>query len=106
MAIDTRTRSQWWADIVTQFSGSWSFIGIFTLICFGWIGFNLSPKTAFDPYPFLFLNWVLTVVSTLQNPVILLSQNRQNDMDRERVDEIVKLLHKLQQSIDELPTKE
>ena len=50
-----------------------------------WIVWNLFPAVKFDPYPFLFLNWILTVVSTLQNPVILLSQNRQNDFDRENM---------------------
>ena len=81
---DTRTFGQRWADRITEFSGSWLFIGCFTVACLLWIAFNVLSHLPFDPYPFLFLNWILTVVSTFQNPLIMLSQNRQNDMDRDR----------------------
>ena len=49
---------------------------------------NVFHVSNFDPYPFLFLNWVMTLVSTFQSPLILLSQNRQNDVDREHVREL------------------
>lgn len=100
--MDTRTRAQRWADRVTEFSGSWGFIGWFALICIGWIFANTICNAKFDPYPFLFLNWLLTIVSTFQNPIILLSQNRQNDTDRENMNLVLAKLAALQTTIDEL----
>lgn len=105
MEIDTRTTSQKWADKITEFSGSWAFIGWFTLLCIGWIGLNSFKLGSWDPYPFLFLNWILTIISTFQNPLILLSQNRQNDVDRERMKDILLRLSTLQESIDKLNEK-
>lgn len=58
---------------------------------------NTTRLLIFDPYPFLFLNWILTVVSTLQSPLIMMSNNRQNDMDRERVQMILGKLDELLQ---------
>jgi uncharacterized membrane protein len=97
---DHRTRSQYWADQITKFSGSWGFIFWFTAICIGWIVLNVSGIAHWDLYPFLFLNWIMTVVSTLQNPIILLSQNRQNEMDADTIKDIVRRLEALQNSID------
>lgn len=91
-AVDTRTTAQRWADNVTEFSGSWPFIGWFAAFCAGWIFLNATSKSPWDPYPFLFLNWVLTMVSTFQSPLILLSQNRQNENDRQNVQEILRRL--------------
>jgi uncharacterized membrane protein len=79
---DKRTTAQRWADIVTEFSGGWPFIIWFTIIGTIWVILNAFHVLTFDPYPFLFLNWILTVVSTLQNPLIMLSLNRQNDNER------------------------
>lgn len=90
--MDGRTRAQRWADNVTEFSGSWAFIGWFAFVCLAWIAVNASGAASWDPYPFLFLNWLLTVVSTFQNPLILLSQNRQNETDRERMREVLSRL--------------
>jgi len=81
--------SQRWADAVTEFSGSWPFIIWFTVLGVIWVLLNVSRLLVFDPYPFLFLNWVLTVISTVQSPLIMLSQNRQNERDRENVQEIL-----------------
>ncbi len=105
--MDSRTKSQRWADNVTEFSGSWGFIGLFTIICLLWITYNIIVKkdSRFDPYPFLFLNWILTIISTFQNPLILLSQNRQNETDRERVSDVLDRLTKLQKTVDELKIK-
>jgi uncharacterized membrane protein len=96
---DERTRAQRWADIVTTFSGSWPFIIWFTVVCIVWVLLNVSHMSSFDPYPFLFLNWILTVVSTLQNPLIMLSQNRQNETDRENIQAI---LSKLDEALDRI----
>lgn len=84
IGADSRTRPQRWADAATSFSGSWAFIGLFVAFCSGWVAVNVLATDPVDRYPFMFLNWMMTVVSTLQSPLILLSQNRQNEMDRER----------------------
>jgi low affinity Fe/Cu permease len=93
---EPRNRGQRWADAVTEFSGSWPFIAWFVVICVVWIGINLVDSWKFDPYPFLFLNWVLTVVSTFQNPLIMLSQNRQNEMDQSKTEDIIARLDRLE----------
>ena len=99
---DTRTRAQRYADNITEFSGSWAFIGWFAAATVIWIVANSVGWTTFDIYPFLFLNWTMTLVSTFQSPLILLSQNRQNEVDRERIHELHQKLDALQASIDEI----
>ena len=81
------TPAQRTADRVTAFCGSWSFIFIFSGLTVGWIVLNttLVLFDEFDPYPFIFFNLVLTVVSTFQGPLIMMSQNRQMERDREAV---------------------
>jgi uncharacterized membrane protein len=80
------TTGQRVADKVAKFGGSWRFIisfGVFILI---WIAFNawwLSDK-GFDPFPFILLNLILSCLASLQAPVIMMSQNRQEEKDRER----------------------
>jgi len=99
--MDKRTLAQRWADAVTEFSGSWTFIVSFALVCLLWVAINQAGLTSFDIYPFLFLNIILTVVSTFQSPLIMMSQNRQNDRDREHIQEILQRLERLQKTIDE-----
>lgn len=99
---DTRTLGQRWADRVTEFSGSWPFIIWFVVLCAMWIGVNMTGGLKFDPYPFLFLNWILTVVSTLQNPLIMLSNNRQNEMDQAKTDAILRELSEVKSLLKEL----
>jgi uncharacterized membrane protein len=81
------SRSQRAADVVTEFCGSWTFISAFSAITFGWMCLNTVFVLAgvFDPYPFILLNLFLTVVSTFQSPLIMMSQNRQMERDREAV---------------------
>jgi uncharacterized membrane protein len=102
MTTDRRTLGQRWADLVTEFSGSWAFIFWFGAFTITWIVVNLPFGVTFDPYPFLFLNWLLTMVSTFQGPIILLSQNRQNEVDRERMNEVVLRLDEVQRSLRRL----
>jgi len=74
------------ADKVADFGGSWTFIISFGVFLLVWIGFNafwLANK-GFDPYPFILLNLILSSLAALQAPVIMMSQNRQEDKDRER----------------------
>jgi uncharacterized membrane protein len=74
------------ADKVASFGGSWKFIISFGIFIVIWILFNiywLSNK-GFDPYPFILLNLILSCLAALQAPVIMMSQNRQEEKDRER----------------------
>ncbi len=73
------------ADTVAAIGGSWAFIGGFSLCLALWIGLNLGLKPlhlAFDPYPFIFLNLILSTLAAIQAPVIMMSQNRQAAKDR------------------------
>ena len=73
------------ADTVTAYCGSWGFIIWFTLIVLIWMGANILLLKvygeAFDPYPFILLNLVLSCVSALQAPFIMMSQNRSAKKD-------------------------
>jgi len=74
------------ADKVAAVGGSWGFIFAFAAVLFGWMGLNLllmTQKAAFDPYPFIFLNLILSMLAAVQAPVILMSQNRQASRDRQ-----------------------
>jgi uncharacterized membrane protein len=74
------------ADRVAQLGGSWSFILVFTGMLAGWVIVNsvvlANAGGGFDPYPYIFLNLILSMVAALQAPVILMSQNRQAARDR------------------------
>ena len=71
------------ADRVAAFGGSWSFIGLFALVLVGWVGLNtVILVAAIDPYPFVFLNLILSMLAAVQAPVIMMSQNRQAEKDR------------------------
>ena len=80
------TPGQSLADKVARFGGSWTFIIIFLMILAVWILFNVyAVQTAiFDPYPFILMNLVLSCIAALQAPVIMMSQNRQEEKDRQR----------------------
>ena len=67
---DTRTRGQRWADAVTRFGGSWAFICTFVGSSAVWVLWNSASPGRPDPYPFLFLNMLLTVISTFQQPFV------------------------------------
>lgn len=73
------------ADILTEKIGSWTFILIFMLVVIIWMIVNaIAILQHWDPYPFIFLNLVLSCIAAIQAPVILMSQNRQNEIDRSR----------------------
>jgi len=74
------------ADKVADFGGSWVFILSFMGFLFVWIVVNawLLSNHSFDPFPFIFLNLILSCIAALQAPVIMMSQNRQEEKDRER----------------------
>lgn len=74
------------SDRVAAIGGSWGFIIAFTLVLLGWMLLNSDILThfgaAFDPYPYIFLNLMLSTVAAIQAPVIMMSQNRQSAKDR------------------------
>lgn len=73
------------ADRVASFGGSWKFIIIFAVFIAVWMFVNVVVlKKNFDPYPFILLNLILSCLAALQAPVIMMSQNRQEEKDRER----------------------
>jgi uncharacterized membrane protein len=73
------------ADKVAGFAGSWKFILSFGIIMFAWIGINLYLLSRpFDPFPFILLNLLLSTVAAIQAPVIIMSQNRKEEKDRQR----------------------
>lgn len=80
------TKGQLWADRIATFGGSWKFISIFSFFLIGWMIVNiiLLHDKGFDPYPFILLNLILSCLAAIQAPVIMMSQNRQEEKDRER----------------------
>ena len=84
--IDNRTFGQKVADKFAAFGGSWTFIISFFVFILLWIGVNVYflTNTGFDPYPFILLNLILSCLASLQAPIIMMSQNRQEEKDRER----------------------
>lgn len=78
------TFGEWLADRVAEFGGSWTFISLFGVILVLWTSTNafILMQRAFDPYPFIFLNLMLSMLAALQAPIIMMSQNRQGTKDR------------------------
>lgn len=72
------------ADRVAAFGGSWTFIILFGVVLVLWVSLNtiVLATRAFDPYPFVFLNLILSMIAALQAPVIMMSQNRVAVKDR------------------------
>jgi len=83
---ETLTPGQRLADGVASFGGSWRFIISFAFFITFWIVINVVflVTRAFDPYPFILLNLILSCVAALQAPIIMMSQNRQEEKDRSR----------------------
>ena len=83
----TYTFGQRAADHIAQFAGSWTFIFIFVGALIFWMILNIFWLVkAFDPYPFILLNLVLSCVAAIQAPLIMMSQNRQEAKDRSRAE--------------------
>lgn len=77
--LENETWKERLADRVTEICGSWGFIILFVFILIFWMGINLwlaISGNAFDPYPFILLNLVLSCIAALQAPIIMMSQNR------------------------------
>lgn len=107
--------SQKLADKVATFGGSWTFIITFMSFLAVWIMANafLLKQPTFDPYPFILLNLILSCIAALQAPIIMMSQNRLEEKDRERakMDYIVNLkaeleIKMLHEKMDHLMTRQ
>jgi uncharacterized membrane protein len=83
---DRRTLGQRASDLIAAFGGSWTFILLFGAGLVSWAVLNteiLGPRhEAFDPYPYVFLNLILSMLAAIQAPIIMMSQNRQAARDR------------------------
>jgi len=109
------TLGQKLADKIAAFGGSWTFIISFFSFLLGWVVLNtinvfIKP---FDPYPFIFLNLMLSCIAAIQAPIIMMSQNRQGEKDRMSAenDYMVNLKTELeirivQEKIDHMRTKQ
>jgi uncharacterized membrane protein len=102
-----RTFGQKAADKITRWAGSWTFIIGFFIIVILWIYINAVlllnyGNTAFDPYPFILLNLALSLLAALQAPVILMSQNRQSEIDRIRAEYDYSVNRRAEREIREL----
>ncbi|MDO5509961.1 MAG: DUF1003 domain-containing protein [Weeksellaceae bacterium] len=85
--IDTKlTVGERIADRVAAFGGSWTFIIAFFSFIMIWMAINLwfLVNKPFDPYPFILLNLLLSCLAAIQAPIIMMSQNRQDQKDRQR----------------------
>ena len=84
--VQVLTYGQKLADKVASFGGSWTFIMSFFFFILVWIVINVTwlLNKGFDPYPFILLNLILSCIASIQAPVIMMSQNRQEEKDRDR----------------------
>ena len=87
---DTKTSGQRAADAVAKFGGSWTFIILFGVVLVCWVTLNsfilINYNKAFDPYPYILLNLFLSMLASIQAPIILMSQNRLAEKDRQNAE--------------------
>lgn len=101
------TVGQMAADKIAKFGGSWTFIISFFAVLTGWIAFNVYAlnNQGFDPYPFILLNLILSCLASIQAPIIMMSQNRQEEKDRERAEWDLKINEKAEAEVREMSKK-
>jgi len=107
-AIEGRlTMAQKMADKIATFGGSWTFIITFFSFILFWIGVNIWILTVkpFDPFPFILLNLILSCLAAIQAPIIMMSQNRQEQKDRQRAEHDYKINLKAELEIKLLSEK-
>lgn len=94
------------SDAVAKFAGSWAFIFSFIAVMVIWMVLNVVlASKAFDAYPFILLNLVLSCIAAVQAPLIMMSQNRQEAKDRERAENDYKVNLKSELILDDLHKK-
>lgn len=106
-SIPQLTYGQKLADTIAFFGGSWTFIVIFFVFILVWIGINIWTIffKPFDPYPFILLNLLLSCLASIQAPIIMMSQNRQEQKDRIRAEHDYKINLKAELEIKLLSEK-
>ena len=105
-AKEKYTLGQRAADTIAKFAGSWAFIFSFTGVLILWMVVNVVlAANAFDPSPFILLNLVLSCVAAIQAPLIMMSQNRQEEKDRRRAENDYKVNLKTEIMIEDLYDK-
>jgi uncharacterized membrane protein len=105
-SVERLTRGQKVADVVTGVMGSWKFIVLQTVILFLWISANLlGAMRSWDPYPFILLNLALSFQAAYAAPVIMMSQNRQQNIDRKAAENDYKINVKAEREIELLHEK-
>lgn len=106
-AKENLTFGQRAADQIAKFGGSWTFIISFFLVLTIWIAFNVYAlhNKGFDPYPFILLNLILSCLASIQAPIIMMSQNRQEEKDRARAEWDLKINEKAEAEIREISKK-
>lgn len=84
----TSTLGERMSDRLAKFAGSWSFLLLFSIVIFVWgiVNTTFVMMKPFDPFPYVFLNLVLACISSIQAPVIMMSQNRESQKDRLRAE--------------------
>ena len=102
---EKETYGQKIADKIAHFGGSWHFIIIFTVLLISWMVFNHFIKDSIDPYPFILLNLILSCIAAIQAPIIMMSQNRQEQKDRQRNENDYKVNLKTEIIIQDLHNK-
>ena len=91
------------ADRLATWAGSWTFIIGFIVFLILWMIVNVYAWiNTWDPYPFILLNLVLSCLAALQAPVILMSQNRQSQKDRAKIEYDYKVNRKAERGIEEI----
>ncbi len=87
---EDKTLGQRAADAVAKFGGSWAFIILFGVVLVCWVILNsyilVNYSKAFDPYPYILLNLFLSMLASIQAPIILMSQNRQAEKDHQNAE--------------------
>ena len=102
-ATEKYTLGQRAADAIAKFAGSWAFIFSFTGVLLLWMVVNtILAADAFDPFPFILLNLVLSCVAAIQAPLIMMSQNRQEEKGRRRAENDYKVNLKTEIMIEDL----
>ena len=99
------TKSQKLADKLARVAGSWVFIIIFVILLLLWMFLNLIFPNSIDPYPFILLNLILSCLSAIQAPIIMMSQNRQAKKDQIRNENDYKVNLKNEIIIQDLHSK-
>ncbi len=92
------------ADRVASFGGSWPFIALFMISLFAWMFFQtlVARNRGFDPYPYIFLNLILSCLAAIQAPVIMMSQNRHSQRDRLQADHDYEINLKAEREIERI----